>query len=188
MGCAGTFLRPSMNNEIIQLACIAVIALGVLVQTILLLAMSLGMRKGLTALKDQVEDMKSSVMPTVEKARALIEETSGFITRVGPRVESTANDMAAIAGTLRAQAVEVEVAVGEILEKVGKQSSRIDTMFSETLDAVDKASSFVVQTVGKPVRQLSGLVAGVKAAVDSLRTNGHPVRERAVREDKDLFV
>jgi methyl-accepting chemotaxis protein len=184
-----------MNNEIIQLGCIALIALCVLVQTIFLLAMSLGLRKGLAALKEQVEEMKSSVMPTVEKARAMIDEgsgfvreASGFVTRVGPKVESSATDMAAFAGNLRAQAAEVEIALGDILEKVDKQSRRIDTMFSGTLDAVDKASSFVTQTVGKPVRQLSGLVAGVRAAVESLRTNRHPMRDHRVPDDKDMFV
>jgi hypothetical protein len=97
-------------------------------------------------------------------------------------------DLSAIASNLRAQAAEVEIALGDILEKVDKQSSRIDTMFSGTLDAVDKASSFVTQTVGKPVRQLSGLVAGVKAAVESLRTNGHPMRNHGDPDDKDMFV
>ncbi|MGO9338798.1 MAG: hypothetical protein ACLPY1_14960 [Terracidiphilus sp.] len=184
-----------MNNEIIQLACIALIALCVLVQTILLLAMSLGMRKGLSALKEQVDEMKSSVMPTVEKARVLIDEASGFMAeasgffaRVSPKVESTVTDLAAVSTTLRAQAAEVEVALGQILEKVDKQTSRVDNMFSETLDAVDKASSFVTHAVGRPVRQLSGLLAGVKAAVESLRSNGHPNRDVRGRDDKDLFV
>jgi ABC-type transporter Mla subunit MlaD len=184
-----------MNNENIQLACIALIALCVLVQTIFLLAMSFGVKKGLSALKEEVDDMKSSVMPTVEKARLLIDDANGFVSeanafvsRVSPKVESTAADFAAFASTLRTQAAEVKVAVGEILVKVDKQGTRIDNMFSGTLDAVDKASSFVTQTVGKPVRQLSGLVAGVKAAVESLRTNGHPVREHGHPDDKDMFV
>lgn len=184
-----------MNNETIQLACIALIALGVLVQTILILAMFFGLGKGLRALKEQVEEMKSSVMPTVEKTQALLEKTSLFIDksnelveRVSPKVESAATDAAAFVRGVRKQAADVEIAVSEILQKVEKQSNRIDNMVSDSLDAVDKASSFVTQTVGKPVRQLSGLVAGVKAAVESLRTNGRPMRNHGAPEDKDLFV
>jgi uncharacterized protein YoxC len=188
-----------MNNETIQLACIAVIALGVLVQTILLLALFFGMGKGLRALKEQVDDMKTSVMPTVEKTQALLEKTSRFVDktnefveRISPRVESTATDVAAFVSGVRKQAADVEIAVSEILQKVEKQSNRIDDMFSGTLDAVDKASSFVTHTVGKPVRQLSGLVAGVKAAVESLRTNGRPTHDHGNQDDqdmgKDMFV
>jgi uncharacterized protein YoxC len=184
-----------MNNETIQLACIALIALGVLVQTILLLAMFFGMGKGLLALKEQVEEMKSSVMPTVEKTQALLEKTSkfvdrtnAFVERLSPKVESTATDVAAFVSGVRKQAADVEFAMSEILQKVEKQSNRIDNMFSGTLDAVDKASSFVTHTVGKPVRQLSGLMAGVKAAVESLRTNGRPMHDRSNQDDKDMFV
>jgi ABC-type transporter Mla subunit MlaD len=138
------------------------------------------------------------VLPTVEKTRMLLEKTSQFVDktnefvdRMGPKVESAATDVAAIVSGVRRQAADVEAALGEILQKVEKQSRRVDDMFSGTLDAVDKASSFVTQTVGKPVRQLSGLLAGVKAAVESLRTNDHPIREREVRDErdgKDMFV
>jgi uncharacterized protein YoxC len=187
-----------MNNEIIQLAGIVLIALCVLVQTILMLAIFIGLGKGLRALKEQVDDMKTSVMPTVEKTQALLEKTSrfvddsnGFVERMGPKVEAAAADVAAFVSGVRKQAADVEVALGEILLKVEKQSSRIDNMFSGTLDAVDKASLFVTQTVGKPVRQLSGLLAGFKAAVESFRINDHRIREREVRDERDgndMFV
>jgi uncharacterized protein YoxC len=187
-----------MNNEVIQIAGVALIAVCVLVQTILMVAVVFGLGKGLRALKELVEDMKSSVMPTVVKTQALLEKTSqfvdktnDFVDRMGPKVESAATDAAAFVSGVRKQAEDVEVALGEVLLRVDKQSRRIDDMFSGTLDAVDKASSFVTHTVGKPVRQLSGLLAGVKAAVESLRTNNHPIREREVRDErdgKDLFV
>jgi uncharacterized protein YoxC len=187
-----------MNNETIQLAAIALIAVCVLVQTLLMLGLFFGLGKGFRALKEQFEDMKTSVLPTVEKTQALLEKTSqfvdktnAFVERVGPRIESVATDASAFVSGVRTQAADVELALGEILQKIEKQSSRIDTMFSGTLDAVDKASTFVTHTVGKPVRQLSGLLAGFKAAVESLRVTNPPIREREVedeRDGKDMFV
>jgi hypothetical protein len=61
---------------------------------------------------------------------------------------------------------------------------------------VDKATVFVTKAVGKPVRQFSGLMAGLRAMVDAL---GMPSANRAGRQnssfqnhqvsnDKDLFV
>jgi uncharacterized protein YoxC len=184
-----------MNNETIQLACIALIALGVLVQTILLTALFFGVGKGLIALKEEIEDLKSSMLPKVEKTQALLEKASqlveksnGFVERVGPKIEATATDVAALVSGIRNQAAEVEAALSEVLRKVEKQSARLDTMFSGTLDAVDKAGAYVTHTVAKPVRQFSGLVAGFKAAVESLRYNNHPTRESAIRDDKDMFI
>jgi hypothetical protein len=48
------------------------------------------------------------------------------------------------------------------------QSTRVDAMVSSALDAVDSAAVFVAETVNKPVRQISGLLASVKAIVESL--------------------
>jgi hypothetical protein len=46
--------------------------------------------------------------------------------------------------------------------------------------------------VSKPVRQLSGLLASVKAIIESLRSTGKssnsPYREQGIHDDKDLFV
>jgi hypothetical protein len=170
-----------MNNETIQLVCIVVIAVSVAVQAIIMLVMFLGITKGLLALKQEVDDMKTSVTPTVEKARV-------FMEKFKPNVESTVNDLAAFASGLRAQGAEVEATLGEILDKVNKQTDRIDQMLSGTLDSVDKASTFVTQTVGKPVRQLSGIVAGVKAMVESLRSSDGAVRRHATDDDKNMFV
>ena len=187
-----------MNNETIQLAGIALIAVCVLVQTILMLALVFALGKGLSALKLQIEDMKSSVLPTVQKTQALLEKTSQFVDktsafmeRMTPKVESVSTDAAEFVSGVRKQAAQVEVAFGEILQRVDKQSRRIDDMFSGTLDAVDKAGSYITHTVSKPARQLSGLLAGIKAAVESFRTNDNAFRERLVQEErdgKDMFV
>jgi len=61
-------------------------------------------------------------------------------------------------------------------------------MFSSTLDAVDKAAGFVTSTVAKPVRQIAGLLAGLKAVAESLRASDPAYREPTLRNDKDLFV
>ena len=71
-----------MNNETIQLVCIVVIAVSVAVQAIIMLVMFLGITKGLLALKQEVDDMKTSVTPTVEKARVFMDKPGSFCQRL----------------------------------------------------------------------------------------------------------
>jgi len=61
-------------------------------------------------------------------------------------------------------------------------------MFTGTMDAVDKASTFVAETVSKPIRQVSGLLAALKAIVESLRSSDSAYREPSLHDDKDMFV
>jgi hypothetical protein len=46
----------------------------------------------------------------------------------------------------------------------------------------------VTQTVAKPVRQLSGMLAGIKAVVETLSAPNSRFHEPKIHDDKDMFV
>ena len=177
-----------MNHDMIELAFVGVAALALVGQTIILLALYIGVSKSTKSFKSDFEDMRASITPTMDKTRDLVEKTQTLIDKVSPKIESTTADFAELARLLRTQAADVEEAIGEILERVRLQTGRIDHMFSGTLDAVDKASGFVTHAVEKPVRQISGLVAALKAIIESLRTSDGHRHDQGVRDDEDLFV
>jgi ABC-type transporter Mla subunit MlaD len=147
----------------------------------MLLAIFVAASKAAKSLKEEIEEIRFSMMPTVHRTRELVD-------RLSPRVEQTVTDVAALAQTLRAQAEDMEAAVTEVLARVRKETGRVDTMFSKTLDALDSAGMYVTQTVGKPVRQISGLLAGIKAMIESLNASAPSHREPLIHDDKDMFV
>jgi uncharacterized protein with FMN-binding domain len=57
----------------------------------------------------------------------------------------------------------------EIMERVQRQSDRIDGMVSKFLNTVDRAGEFVADAVSTPVRQISGVLRSAKAIIESLR-------------------
>jgi uncharacterized protein YoxC len=179
---------PNVDHETIELVCIGVGALALLIQALVMLAVLFGVRKAAKSIKEQIEDLRSTVMPIVETSRELADSTKQLVVRLTPKIEQTVTDIAELARCLREQASEVEVAAEEILNRVRKQTGRIDAMFTGTMDAVDKASTFVAETVSKPIRQLSGLLAGIKAIVESLRASDPAYREPSLHDDKDMFV
>lgn len=177
-----------MDHETIELACIGVAALALLMQTIILLALYRGVSKATQSMKEEIEELRSSVTPILDTTRQVVGTTRELMVRLTPKVEATVVDVAELARGLRVQAADVEAATEEILERVRKLTERIDGMFSGTLDAVDKAGAFVTEAVGKPLRQLSGLLAAVRAIVESLRASDPSFREPRLHDDKDTFV
>jgi methyl-accepting chemotaxis protein len=149
-----------MDHDTIELVLIAVTAAAVLLQAFVLLAMYLGLRKSSQAIVEHIEDLKSSVTP-------FIESTGAFLKRVGPKVEGTTADVAEIVRGIKMQAIEVEASITEISERVRKQASRVDEMFSGLLQAVDRTGEYVVEAVSRPVRQVSGVLEAVKAIIES---------------------
>jgi hypothetical protein len=174
-----------LDNDTILLAFVGVAAVAILLQTIILLATFIAVRKAAQSVKEEVEDLRSSMMPVIYNSRDLF-------ARLAPKVEATVDDLAEIAHVLRVQTAAVESSAVAIMEKLHRQTSRLDLMITTVLDAVDRAGGFVAETVSRPVRQVSALLSSIKAMIESLRNSaeprpGHPAADRPA-SDKDMFV
>jgi methyl-accepting chemotaxis protein len=159
-----------MNQETILLAFVVVTGLAILLQTIILLAIFVSMRKTVRALRAEVEDLRSSVLPTVFITRDLVINLRELISRLSPKIENAVDDLTGIAHSLRTQTAELQSSASEVVERLRKQALRLDNMIGSVLDGADRAGGYVVESIGKPVRQLSGLLASVKAFVGALHT------------------
>jgi methyl-accepting chemotaxis protein len=165
---------PKLDHDTLELLLIAVTAICILFQTILLSAMFVAVRKGIKSLTENVDEFRASAMP-------VIDHTRGFVERITPTVEATAKNVADISQTLKENTTKVGASATEIAQRVNAQSSRVDAMVTGALDAIDRTAVVVVDAVNKPVRQLSGLLAGLKAVVEVLgsakpeqRASQHP--------------
>jgi hypothetical protein len=77
----------------------------------------------------------------------------------------------------------------EIIKNTRRQAVRIDGMATTVLDAADRAVTLTNETVVKPMRQVSGILAAIKAVVDALRSpNGARPRPGSRSGDPQMFV
>jgi len=127
----------------------------------------MSVRKAAHSIQEEIKELRASVMP-------VIFSTSEFITRVAPKIETTTHDVAEIVQGSKVRIAALESTVNEILTRLHYQTARIDGMVTDALDTVDRVGGYVTETVAKPVRQISGLVAAAKAIVDALNTPTPP--------------
>jgi len=174
---------PKLDNQTIQLALFALIALAMLTQAIVLLVAFVSMRKAAKGIREQIDDLRFSILPVIENARDLF-------TRLAPKVEQTTDDLAALTRALRVQTADVQSAATEIVARARRQASRLDTMLSNVLDAIDRANAFMTDAIAKPVRQFSAVLASAKAVVESLRNSEPASRAKSNHApgDNDMFV
>ncbi len=172
-----------MNSQTVQLVIVAAVAVTMLLQAIVLLAIFSTLRKSAQAMRQDIEELRSSVVPVIDSVRE-------FLVHTGPKIEAAATDLAAMSHNLRRQTADVQVAADVVLERIKNQSLRMDSMFTRVLDGVDRATGFMTDTVARPMRQLAGLLASAKAVVESLRHDNPPARNSGdlARGDKDMFV
>jgi len=174
---------PKFDHDTLLVACIAAIGLAMLLQTLILLLIFVAMRKAAASLKEETANLRASITPVISDARDMLANTQGILVdaqeflgnaqtvlaRVTPRIESVTADAVEITHRLREQTAELQISTQEILEKVRRQSDRVDEMFSNLLNTLDYAGGFVAQTVSGPVRQFSSILRSAKAIIESLR-------------------
>jgi hypothetical protein len=172
-----------LDSQTVQLIIVAAVAVTMLMQAIALLAIFGAVRKAVQAMRQDIDEVRSSLVPVIENVR-------GLLSRTGPKIEAAAADIAAVSHDLRKQSADVRQAASVILERVNKQSLRMDSMLTSVFDAVDRATGFMSDAVSKPMRQLAGLLASAKAVIESLRNEAPGAHDHSgqTHGDKDMFV
>ena len=151
----------ALNNETLMLAFVALTGIALSAQAVILLAIFLSVRKAAKGVKEDIDDLRASILPVVDSTRTVI-------ARLAPKVEAATNDISEMVRTLREKSYEVDESVSEILERLHRQSARLDGMLSGALDTVDRAGEYVAEAVSGPVRQVSAVLASIKAIVGAL--------------------
>ena len=169
-----------MNNETLWLMIfVGLTAVALFGQFIVMLVAFFMVRKTLNSVQGEIGEIRSTVMPMITRSKELLE-------KVAPKVESVAADVADMAQSAREQTAHIRFTADEVLARVYRQTSRVDHMITNVADGVEHAGSVVADSVTKPVRQVSAMLAAVKAFLGVLATGRR--NDRQVVSDQDMFV
>jgi len=169
-----------MNNETLWLMIfVGLTAVALFGQFIVMLVAFFMVRKTLNSVQGEIGEIRSTVMPMITRSKELLE-------KVAPKVESVAADVADMAQSAREQTAHIRFTADEVLARVYRQTSRVDHMITNVADGVEHAGSVVADSVTKPVRQVSAMLAAAKAFLGVLATGRR--NDHQVVSDQDMFV
>ena len=124
---------PNVDNQTIALIFIGIAAVALVLQTIFLIVLASTIGKASRTALDEIESMRSSVMPIIYNTREVI-------TRLSPKIEEAADELTALTKSLRAQTADVQLAADEMIGRAQRVAARIDAMASTVLDSVERAA------------------------------------------------
>jgi methyl-accepting chemotaxis protein len=146
-----------------------VTAFGVLLQALVLLGMYFAIRGAIKKFHQVTDEFKTDLLPTISATRRLVEDLS-------PKLKIAATNMVEVSQTLRYQTTHVSATVDDVLTKTNAQAARVDEVATAIFNTVEHASATLQQAASIPYRQISGILAGLKAGFDVLKR-----REKAPR-------
>jgi uncharacterized protein YoxC len=162
------------NTEMILTILVAVIAVAALTQLIILFVLFLAARKGMKMAAEYAVDLRDKVVPMIEHSKELLQTSRQLITKLEPRLEAAATDVAELAHTANLESKKMSQSAEEIAERLRRQAARVDGMTTEALDRIDRAGQILDQVVTVPVRQVSGVMAAARAIIETLRSPAPP--------------
>jgi len=168
-----------MENLNLLMLFIALTAVAVLIQAGMLTAMYLAMRKSSARMEALAAEVKSKVLPVAEQAHSML-------TDLKPRIETIVSNASESSTLARAQIQRLDATLSDLLDRTRLQVIRTDELVSRTLDRVEDTTEMVHRTVVSPVRQLSGIVAGLTAGLDFLL--GARRRDGAHAAHDEMFI
>jgi methyl-accepting chemotaxis protein len=162
------------NTETILAILVAVIAVAGLIQLIILFVLFLALRKAMKLGGEYAADMRDKVVPVLEHSKAFLQTSKQLITRLEPKLEAAATDLAELVHTANAEAKKLQESTDEITERVRRQAARVDEVTTEALNGLERVGQILNQVVTVPVRQVSGVVAAARAIFETLRSPTPP--------------
>jgi len=172
-----------MENWVAIFAVIAAIAL--VVQVIILSALSLQLRKTMEQVNRTMSDLQSRVNPILTRVQILLEDTQ-------PKISNLVSDAAHVVYLTRNQAQKVDRVFTEAADRLRGQLIHTDRIISGALEAVEEAGSQFHRRVWRPMHKVSALVEGIKVGIDLLRSRKggsiHREREEPREQEEELFI
>jgi len=163
---------------------------GVAIATLSMVVMAVVvfvMFRVISKLKGRVEQTVDRADPVVESVRVMLQENRPKISGIVSAAQETAVNARDISVVAKDQAHRFAEVGRDISDRAKVQVARVDAAVDETVEQVHHLGSNVTAAVRKPVTEVSGVIAGIKAGVATYAQNRRPNVSRAT-QDEEMFI
>lgn len=129
-----------------------------------------------------------SVKKTNDRLKPVIESASAFLVESRPKIQTITDNLTATTASLRSQVERLDATMSDVIDRTRLQVIRADEMVGRTLDRVEETSELVHHSVISPIKQLAGLVSGLTVGLDAFFRRGRRRHSEDVTEDEELFI
>lgn len=134
-----------------------------------------------------VQRLETEILPLVPQARETLARAQAALKLAADRIEESAAMTRQLLAAAQQQVEGLDQARRELAAQWRIQSERLELVLEDILSRVQEVVGVLHGTVMRPVREVSGMVAGVKAALQTLLMARRPTVDRATH-DEEMFI
>ena len=155
---------------------VAVSACALLIQAVSLLGLFMVAR-----------DLRKKIMPMVPQIEEIVGITRRMTERTEKQVEKIAANAVEILDLSKQQLVKVDGLLTDATSRAKVQMEHAEMVIDDTMTRVHETVGLVQRGVMRPIREIQGVVAGLKTAVQRLGRGSRPTVDHATA-DEEMFI
>ncbi|MFN7992989.1 MAG: hypothetical protein U0Q18_05285 [Bryobacteraceae bacterium] len=165
-------------------AAVCLAAIAMIVQAVVVAALY---RAGKQAVKSG-QEAQSKIGPMVDRLEVILKVSSQILEENHPRVNQMSQDISALVKTARAEFDRLTELVNDASDRARKRIAQLDQTVDTTVGEVEHVSEAVKGAMLKPVKEMNGLVAGLKAALATYAQGGTRPPVDHITQDEEMFI
>ena len=151
-------------------------AIAMLIQADTLLGLFIVARK----IQEKVSALTGPITGIIDTSKKTLQTVEGHIDRIGKSSNS-------ILDTTKQQLAKVDELITDASTRAKVQMERAELVLDDTMGRVQHTVSFVQSGVVRPVREVQGIVTGIRTALTHLGRGGRPTVDHATA-DEEMFI
>jgi hypothetical protein len=157
----------SSGNSRLLMIFVAMVAIAMVAQAIALIIMAIGASKARKRGLEIAEEIRVKMLPIITGTHEMIRDNA-------PKVKIITENFVEASHVIRSKAQEFDVTASDLNAKTRAQAARVDGMMTSVLNTTAEISESIQRGIKVPVREVTGVVNGLKAGLDVLvgRTKG----------------
>jgi len=162
--------------------------LYVMTAFVIIAAVALSIQAGmLVAVNKKTKDLQDKITPLVPQVESLVETTKATVElsrRQIAEITSRAND---VLDSTKNQLAMVEEVLSDATARARVQMDRVELVLDDTLSRAHETVALLHSGIMRPLREINGITAGIRAALAFLSRGDRPSVAQAT-SDEEMFI
>jgi hypothetical protein len=133
------------------------------------------------------KSLNAEVLSLLPGIRKLMENAENTLSQSRKQILDVTGKASDVLDLTRAQLTRIDESMGDVLVRMRGQLERAEGVVEDSLTKVHETVSVVHSGVVKPLREISGVAAGIRAAVHSLARGTRTTPAEATHDD-EMFI
>ncbi len=168
----------SSGNSTLLMIFVAIAAFALLAQAVAFIVMAVGAKKAITRGLAIAEEVRLKAMPLMHDAHEVVRDTT-------PKLKVITENLVETSHMVRVKAREFDATAGDINVKTRAQVARVNNLVTSVLNSTTEVTETIQRGIKVPLREISGVVNGVKAGLDVLVGRAKEFGTYTVRGNRD---